>query len=459
VTTPTLSFDHLRASLSGDLISPDDAGYDQARAVYNAMIDRRPAAIARCRSVADVQAAIQFAHRGHLPVAVRGGAHNAGGLGVWDDALVIDLAPMNAVTVDAEQATVTVQGGATWAEVDQAAGAFGLTVPCGIVGSTGVAGLTLGGGIGYLSRKAGLTIDNLLGAEVVLADGSVVTANATEHADLFWALRGGGGNFGVVTTFTFRAQRVPSVLAGPVLYSLDDAGDVLRWYRETLPAQPRDVNGWFGILTIPAGPPFPEELWNRPACGVVWCCTLQGEQAEAAMAPLRAFGKPLIDGLATMPMAALNTAFDPLFPAGLQWYWRADFIGEISDEAIAIHEKHSKLLPTAGSTMHMYPIDGAVHDVGQSDTAFAYRSAGWSAVIVGVDPDPAMAGALRDWAVAYQEELHTTALSGAYINFMMDEGTDRVRASYGPNFARLQQVKSVYDPTNFFHVNQNVPPK
>ena len=458
MTASNASYEDLRASLRGDVIDPDQAGYDAARAVYNAMIDRRPAVIVRCRDEADVQSAVRYAGEHGITVSVRGGGHNAGGLGVWDGALVIDLSQMRAVDVDPAAGVVTVQGGSTWAEVDQAAGPHGLTVPCGIVGSTGVGGLTLGGGIGYLARKAGLTIDSLVSARVVLADGSLVTASDDEHPDLFWALRGGGGNFGVVTSFTFRAQHVPSVMAGPVLYALEDLPKVLTWYRDTLPSLPRDVNGWFGIITIPPGPPFPEELWGRKACGIIWCCTLPADDAAAAMAPLRGFGAPLIDGLMTMPIAALNTAFDALFPSGLQWYWRADFIGEISDEAIAVHQKHAALLPTAGSTMHMYPIDGAVHDVGQSDTAFAYRSAGWAAVIVGVDPDPATAEALRDWAVAYQEELHPTALSGAYINFMMDEGDDRVRASYGPNFARLQQVKTAYDPDNFFHVNQNIPP-
>jgi len=452
------SFDKLRAGLRGSVVTPGDADYDEARAVYNAMIDRRPAAIARCSDATDVVTCVEFARAEGLTVSVRGGGHNAGGLGVWDDALVIDLSQMRDITVDPATATVTVQGGATWREVDEAAGPHGLTVPCGIIGSTGVAGLTLGGGIGYLARQAGLTIDNLLGADVVLADGSQVRASADEHPDLFWALRGGGGNFGVVTAFTFRAQPVSAILGGPVLYPLSATGDVLRWYRTTLPSLPRHINGWFGVLTIPAGPPFPEELWGVKACGIVWCCTLEGGAAQEALAPLRAFGTPLLDGVMEMPMAALNTAFDALYPPGLQMYWRADFIGEITDKAIAVHEKHGPLLPTPLSTMHMYPIDGAVHDAAQTDTAFAYRSAGWAAVFVGIDPDPATADNLRDWAVAYQEELHPTALPGAYINFMMDEGQDRVQASYGPNFARLQQLKATYDPTNFFHVNQNIKP-
>jgi FAD/FMN-containing dehydrogenase len=458
MTATTTDFEVLRKGLQGVVITPSEPGYDQARAVYNAMIDRRPAAIARCLDERDVQTCVQFARAEGLTVSVRGGGHNAGGLGVADDALVIDLSAMNAVTVDPAKREVTVGGGATWREVDAAAGAHGLTVPCGVIGSTGVGGLTLGGGIGYLSRQAGLTIDNLLSADVTLADGTRVTASETQNADLFWALRGGGGNFGVVTSFRFKAQEVESVLGGPVIYSLDSTGEVLRWYRQMLPTLPRHINGWFGILTIPPAPPFPEDLWGTKVCAIVWSCTLQGSDAEAALAPLRAFGSPLIDGVMEMPMAALNTAFDELYPSGLQWYWRADFIGEITDEAIRIHEKYGAKLPTPGSTMHMYPIDGAVHDTAETDTAFAYRSAGWAAVIVGVDPDPAAADALREWAVAYQEELHPTALKGAYINFMMDEGQSRVRASYGANYARLQEVKAKFDPDNFFHVNQNIAP-
>ncbi|HEX5018600.1 MAG TPA: FAD-binding oxidoreductase [Actinomycetes bacterium] len=458
MTVSRTNFEPLQKGLRGDLITPSDAGYDEARAVYNGMIDRHPAAIARCADEADIQTCIQFARTEGLPVSVRGGGHNAGGLGVADDALVIDLSPMNSVQVDAAAKTVTVGGGTTWREVDAAAGEFGLSVPCGIIGSTGVGGLSLGGGIGYLARQAGLTIDNLISADLVLADGSQVTASTSENPDLFWAIRGGGGNFGVVSTFRFRAQEVPSVFAGPVLYPISATGDVLRWYRETQPSLPRNINGWFGVLTIPPAPPFPEELWGVKACGIVWATTLQGKAAEDAMAPLRSFGEPLIDGLMEMPMSALNTAFDELYPAGLQWYWRADFVGEISDDAIRVHEKYAELLPTGHSTMHLYPIDGAVHDVAESDTAFAYRSAGWAAVIVGVDPEPESVPALRDWTIAYQEELHPTALQGAYINFLMDEGQGRVRASYGGNFDRLQAVKQKYDPTNFFHSNQNIPP-
>jgi hypothetical protein len=321
-----------------------------------------------------------------------------------------------------------------------------------------VGGLTLGGGVGNLARQCGLTIDNLTGADVVLADGSLVTASADSHPDLYWALRGGGGNFGVVTSFTFRCHDVSTVVAGPVLYDIGDTAEVLRWYRETEPNLPPDLSGWFGILTVPPGPPFPEELWLRKACAVVWCYTGDPARADAVLSSVRSFGSPILDGVQAMPLPALQSAFDALYPPGLQWYWRADFFREITDEAIAVHEKFGAELPTPQSTMHMYAIDGAVHKVGQTETAFAYRDVGWAAVIVGVDPDPAKAQLLKDWTISYWEALHPTSAGGAYVNFMMDEGQERVKASYGPNYDRLARVKATYDPDNVFHVNQNIQP-
>ncbi len=454
---PTM-FDALKTALRGPVIQPADGEYDQARAVYNGMIDRRPAAIARCADVADVMAAIRFARERDLTVSVRGGGHNAGGLGVWDDALVVDLSAMHGVTVDPAAKTVRVQGGATIGDIDHATGGFGLATPSGILSTTGVAGLTLGGGIGYLARRFGLTIDNLLSANVVLADGSFATADADTHPDLFWALKGGGGNFGIVTSFLLRCHDVGTVVAGPVLYDIADTGEVLRWYREVQPSLPEELNGWFGLLTVPPAPPFPEALWLRKACGIVWCYTGPPQRAGEALAPVRGFGSPLLDGVQPMPFSMLQGAFDALYPPGLQWYWRADFIRGISDAAIAVHEEFGAALPTAHSTMHMYPIDGAVHRVAADATAFAYRDVGWAGVIVGVDPEPSNADKIRDWAVRYWEALHPTSAGGAYVNFMMDEGTDRVRASYGHNYDRLARVKASYDPDNFFRINQNIRP-
>jgi FAD/FMN-containing dehydrogenase len=466
--TPTTSagiagkpYEDLAAVLLGDLILPGDAGYEEARAVYNAMIDRRPAAIARCRDATDVVACVRFARAHDLEIAVRGGGHNAGGLGVWDDALVIDLSALRSVTVDPEDHTVRVDGGCTWGDVDHATVGFGMATPSGFLASTGVGGLTLGGGIGYLSRRFGLTVDNLLAADVVLADGTFVTASENSHSDLFWALRGGGGNFGVVTSFTFRCHDIGEngvIVGGPVLYDLADTAEVMRWYRELLPSLPEELSGWLGLITIPPAPPFPEELWGRKSCAIVWCYTGSHAHADAVLEPIKSYGSPLLVGLQEMPFNVLQSAFDGLYPAGLQWYWRADFFREISDTAIEVHQKYGEQLPTGHSTMHLYPIDGATRRVPDDATAFAYRDGGWAGVIVGVDPDPDNADVITQWTRDYWRDLHPTSAGGAYINFMMDEGQERVKASYLGNYDRLARVKHRYDPDNFFHINQNIQP-
>jgi FAD/FMN-containing dehydrogenase len=448
----------LAGAFSGTLIGPEDPGYDEARAVYNAMIDRRPALVAVCTSPQDVAAVVGFARSRGALLAVRGGGHNGGGLGVCDDGVVIDLSGLKQITVDKPSMTVRVGGGALWKEVDAATHEAGGSVPCGVVGSTGVGGLTLGGGIGHLARSGGLTIDNLLEAEVVLADGSIVRASADEHPDLFWALRGGGGNFGVVTEFTFRMLPVSTVIAGPTFWDIEDAPAVLKAYREFLPAAPRELNGWFAFVTVPPVPVFPEEMHGRKAAAIVWCHTGTEEEAAAAMAPMIGAVEPLLHAVGPMPMPVLNTFFDPLYPEGHQWYWRADFIRELSDEAIEKHTRFGKSMPTGQSTMHLYPIDAAVHDVASGDTAFSYRDVTWAQVIVGVDPDPEMAGTLKQWTVDYWEAIHPHSAGGAYVNFMMDEGQERVQATYRDNYDRLARVKATYDPDNLFRVNQNIRP-
>jgi FAD/FMN-containing dehydrogenase len=459
--TSSPPFADLAAALHGEVITPGDAGYDQARAVYNAMIDKRPAAIARCRDAADVIAAVRFSREHGLEVTIRGGSHNAAGHAVFDDALVIDMSLLRSTTVDPANHTVRVDAGCTWSDVDHSTVAFGMATPSGFLASTGVAGLTLGGGIGYLSRRFGLTIDNLLSADVVLADGTFVTASEASHPDLFWALRGGGGNFGVVTSFTFRCHEIGehgTIIGGPVLYDFADTAEVMRWYRSLLPSLPEELSGWIGLITIPPAPPFPEELWGRKSCAIVWCYTGEHGRAEETLAPIKEFGSPLVLGLQPMPFNVLQSAFDALYPAGLQWYWRADMFTEISDAAIEVHTRYGAQLPTGHSTMHLYPIDGAASRVPADGTAFAYRDGGWAGVIVGVDPDPANAARISQWARDYWQELHPTSAGGAYVNFMMDEGPDRVRASYAGNYDRLTRVKRRYDPDNIFHINQNIPP-
>jgi len=448
-----------RSGLRGELIEPGDSSYEAARKVYNAMIERRPRLIARCADVADVMAAVKFAREQRLLVAIRGGGHNAGGLGVCDGGLVIDLSPMSHVHVDPKKKTVMVGAGALWRDVDHATHAFGLAVPSGIISTTGVAGLTLGGGIGYLTRRYGLTIDNLLAVEIVLADGRFVTADARENADLFWAVRGGGGNFGVVTTFLFKAQPVDTVYGGPMFWPMEDAAEMMRWYRNFIVKAPDDIYGFFAFHTMPPWAPFPEHLHNKKMCGIVWCYTGAMKKAEKVFRPIRGFKTPAIDLVGPIPHPALQSLFDRLYPPGMQWYWKADFVNTLSDEAIAQHLKYGEKLPSPESTMHLYPINGAVRRVKKHATPWWHRDATWSQVIVGVDPDPANKEMVSAWAKEYWNALHPYAAGGAYINFMMEEGEDRIRATYGKNYARLVKIKKRRDPANFFRVNQNIMPK
>jgi len=454
----TIRVEQLRSAVRGPIVLPGDEAYDSTRKVYNGMIDKRPAVIVQCTDVADVIAAVNYARSNNLLTAIRGGGHNGGGLGTCNDGLVIDLSLMRGVRVDAERRTVRVGAGCVWGDVDHATHAFGLAVPSGFITTTGVGGLTLGGGIGYLTRRYGLTIDNLLSADVVLADGSVVTADDRHDSDLFWALRGGGGNFGVVTSFEFQAHPVATVHAGPTFWPLEQATEVMKAYRHFILDAPEHISGFFAFLTVPPAPMFPEHLHMRKVCGVMWVCTGPSARAEADTKPMRSVGTPLLDHQGEMPLPAANALFDPLYPPGLQWYWRADFVNELSDQAIARHVEHGSALPTMHSTMHLYPIDGAAHRVGKNDTPFSYRDANWAEVIVGVDPDPANAARITTWCKNYFDALHPYSAGGAYVNFMMDEGQERVQASFRDNYQRLAAVKGKYDPTNLFRVNQNIRP-
>jgi FAD/FMN-containing dehydrogenase len=449
------SVEGLTGAVKGRVVERNDAGYDEARSLYNAMIDKRPAAIAYCVDEADVAAAIAFARDRGLRIAIRCGGHNGGGLGSVDDGLVVDLSPMNEVKVDPAARMVRAQGGVLLKDLLTATHEHGLTVPVGIIGTTGIGGLTLGGGVGHLTRGCGLTIDNLVGATVVLADGSVVPTDADTEPDLFWAIRGGGGNFGVVTSFSFRCHPVSTVLAGPTLYDLDDTADVMTWYRDFISAQPDELNGFFAFISVPPGPPFPEELHLRKVAAVVWCQI--GEEETPAMKEARAFGKPLLDGVQPLPVPAWNTAFDALYPPGDQWYWRGEFVQKLSDDAIGVHTTFAPEMPTWKSTMHMYPIDGVAGRVGNDETAWSYRDAKWAQVIGGVDPDQANAPAITEWAKSYSDAIRPHSLDGGYVNFQMDD-PDRVRNMYGSNYDRLAGVKAKYDPENVFNVNQNIKP-
>jgi len=359
--------------------------------------------------------------------------------------------------VDPAARTAQVGAGTLLGEVDHATHAFGLAAPFGIIGTTGVGGLTLGGGVGHLTRMLGLSIDNLLEADVVLADGTFVTASEDQHPDLFWALRGGGGNFGVVTSFTFRLSPVSDVFFGPMLWPMERAAEVLSWYREFIGKQPDGLNGFFAFLTVPPVDPFPKELHMHQMCGVVWCSAAGRSATDALLQPARKL-RPALDGVMEVPFPAAQAAFDALYPPGYQWYWRADYVAEIPDAAVKSHAEFGGALPTPFSTMHMYPCDGAAGRVRSDATAWSYRDAKWAQVIVGVDPDPANTERIRRWAIDYWEAIHPTSMGGAYVNFMMDEGPERVRSAYRGNYDRLARIKAKYDPDNAFHVNQNIRP-
>ena len=452
------TIEEFNANLRGQLILPGEEDYDEACKIYNAMIERCPGLIARCADVGDVMAAVNFARENDVLVAIRGGGHNGPGLGTCDNGLVIDMSAIKYTRVDPQASTVQVGGGCTWGDVDHATHAFGLAVPTGIVSTTGVGGLTLGGGHGYLTRKYGLTIDNLLGADMVLADGSFVTVSAEENQDLFWAIRGGGGNFGVVTEFRFQAHPVNTIVGGITLWNQEETTEAMRWFRDFMQEAPEDLYGFFAIFTVPPGPPFPEELHMKKMCGVVWCYTGPESEAEALYQPVKEFGPPAMYGIQAMPYPALQTAFDALYPPGLYWYWKGDFVNELTDEAIDLHVKHGFEMPTMLSAMHLYPIDGKPNQVGPDDTPWGHRQAKWSEVIVGVDSDPANTEAISAWAKEYWEALHPHSAGGAYVNFMMEEGEDRVKATYGSNYERLAAIKQKYDPANLFRVNQNIKP-
>ena len=452
------SIDQLKSSFRGELIQPGDPSYDAARKVYNGMIDKRPRLIARCVDVADVIAGVNFGASNAMLTAVRGGGHNGAGLGTCDNGLVIDLSRMKGIRVNPTDKTVRVEPGCVWGDVDHATHAFGMASPSGFISTTGVAGLTLGGGIGYLTRRYGLTIDNLLSVDMVLADGRFVTASPSQKSDLFWAVRGGGGNFGVVTSFEFRLHPVGIVQFGPTFWALDDAAKVLAAYRDFIKKAPEYVNGFFAFLVVPPAPMFPEHLHMKTVCGIVWCSTGSAEETEQALKPVRALGKPLFDHVGPAPFPVVQSMFDGLFVPGLQWYWRADNFTELSDEAIARHVEHGSKIPTMLSTMHLYPVNGAAQRVGKNDTAYSFREALFAEVIVGVDPDPSNAPKITKWCKDYWDALHPFAAGGAYVHFMMEEGQDRVQAPYRDNYQRLAEIKSKYDPKNFFRVNQNIQP-
>lgn len=454
----TTAFNLLRENVRGTVIEPDDPDYDAARRVFNGMHDRHPAAVLRVSQTADVIAAVRFARDAGLPVAIRGGGHSAPGYGTADGALVLDFSPRRGVWVDPEAKRARVEPGATWADYNHATHAFGLASTGGIVGSTGVAGLTLGGGIGYLARKHGLACDNLVSADVVLADGTFARASAEQNPDLLWALRGGGGNFGVVTSFEFELHDIDMVHVGIVAFPAAEGVGVGQFYRDWIAGQPEEMGAFFAYHQAPPVPFIPEEWHTRQVCLIVGMWTGDPSEGESRWQPVLSAGPVVGSLVAPMPYPFLNGAFDEGNPPGLQGYWKADFARGLSDDILRVAQEYGSTVPSLPTANHFYPIDGAVHRVAADATAFPNRSANFAPVIAGQWESPADNEANIAWVRGYWRALHEFTEPGGYINFQDADDQPRIEANYGANYARLAEVKAQYDPDNFFHVNQNIRP-
>ena len=448
--------ENLAGSLRGPLIKPADDGYDEARSVYNAIHDRKPALIVQAVDVADVMAAVDFAREQGLGLALRGGGHSVPGFGTCDDGLVLDLGRMKGIRVDPVNSTVRAEGGCTLGELNHATQAFGMSVPAGIVSTTGIAGLTLGGGMGYLSRAYGLSCDNLISADVVTADGQLRTCDSDRDPDLFWAIRGGGGNFGVVTSFEYRMHPVGEVLGGPTFYRID--GETLQNYQKLMAEAPEELTVIFAMTRGLPVPFLPEEWHGQPVMATVTCWCGSPERDEEITSTVAGLGEVLGQAHWRMPFPAINTLFDDLLPKGLQHYWKANLGGEISEEALAVHLEHGPRVPNIESGPFFFPINGACHKVGENDTAFAHRDSAFSLVISGSWKDPADNDRNTAWVRNYYDALKPYSDEGGYINFMSADDQDRAPDNYGANYRRLREIKARYDPTNLFRLNQNVLP-
>lgn len=448
----------LRSSLGGALVAEGDVRYDEARVVYNAMIDRRPAAVVRCGATEDVVALVRAAAESGTDLAVRGGGHSVPGFGTADGALVADLGGLTSVVVDPASATAEVGGGATWGMFNEAAAEYGLATTGGIISTTGVGGLTLGGGIGYLARGYGLSCDNLLSAEVVLADGRVVTASADEEPELFWALRGGGGNFGVVTRFRFQLHPVSEIYGGPMFFELADGPAVLAYFADYIRTAPREFGGFPAFQIAPPLPFVPEDRAGEPFVAVVFCINGPAADAEKMVQGFRDVATPVAEMVGPMPYPTMNGLFDGLVPPGLQHYWKAAFLDEITPGSLDAHMQHGSLVPTVNSTVHFYPINGACHDVPSDATAFGHRDANFALVIAGMWPDPTENAANTAWVKDYHGAIEQFSQGGGYINFVSQDDQPKASSNYGANYDRLRAVKRAYDPDNVFHLNQNIAP-
>ena len=449
----------LRMGFHGELVERGDSTYDERRKIWNGSIDRYPALIARSTGVADVMAALKFARGTDLPVAVRSGGHSFPGQSTCDDGIVIDLSPMKGIRIDPEARTVRAQAGVLLGELDQATQAFGLAVPAGIVTHTGLAGLTLGGGIGWLMRKYGLTVDQLLSVDMVTANGELVKASDSENPDLFWGIRGAGGNFGIVTEFTFRLNPVgPIVLAGPIFWPMDESGQVLRFYRDWIVDAPDDLTTIVVHRRIPPLPAIPKEFHGKPVVTVMSCYAGPVEEGEKVMRPMREFGSPILDLCKPKPFVAHQSMLDPSFPPGQWYYFRSADLAALSDDVIDIVASRALQMTSPLTAFPIFQLGGAIGRVGEDDTAFNGRSAGHTININATTATEKGFDEEREWSRNFWTALKPYQTS-VYVNFLMDEGEERIRQAYGPKrYDRLKALKRKYDPDNFFRLNQNISP-
>jgi FAD/FMN-containing dehydrogenase len=456
MSKPTI--EELRDRARGEVIVPGDDGYEAACKVYNGMIDCHPAAVVRCVDAGDVMATVDYARDTGVDLSVRGGTHGVPGFGTNDGGVVIDLSPMKGIRVDPLAQTARAEGGCTWGDFDHATHAFGLATTGGIISTTGIAGLTLGGGIGYLDRGFGLSIDNLISADVVTADGRFLVASNKENEDLFWGIRGGGGNFGVVTSFEYQLHPVKDIFAGVFFYPLDHTRDVLEFYRSYIETAPEEMGTFPGFQIAPPLPFIPENHHGNTFIIMVACWAGPLDQGEKALERIRNAAPTVAEMVSPMPYPALNSAFDALYRPGLQHYWKASFASELPEGAIAAHLEYGPKVPALTSTMHIYPINGACNRVPADATAFAFRDAKFATVIAGMWPDAADNEQNIRWVKDYYQALEPHSESGGYINFMAGDDQDRIRDNYKGNYSRLASIKKQYDPGNLFHLNQNIKP-
>jgi FAD/FMN-containing dehydrogenase len=451
----------LKSALHGYLVQPKDKEYEEARKVWNGMIDRHPGFIIRCADESDVVQAVRFVREHNMLVAVRGGGHNVAGFGTCDGGVVIDLSMMKGIEVNATARTATAQPGLTWGEFDQATQASGLATTGGQISTTGVAGFTLGGGIGWLVRKYGLTIDNLLSADLVTADGRLMSASASVNPELFWGLRGGGGNFGIVTSFRYRLHQVgPNVYAGVLFYPLNKADDVLHFYRDWAPEQPDEITTLAMFMTAPPLPFVPEKFQGKPLLAIASCYTGTPEQGKELLRPLREFEPPAFDTMAEVPYLAWQSSVDATAPKGIRSYWKTEYLADLSDKAIHILIDQFTRVASPFSIAQIIHLEGAAGRIGENATAYSHRDGRYILHFIGFWKEPGETDRNTAWVRGAWQAIRPFSTGAVYVNFLGDEGDERVRAAYGADkYARLVELKKKYDPSNLFHLNQNIRPQ